>query len=70
MQADTEHQQHHADIGQLEGQMLVNHHAGAERPHHDTRQQISHQRRQFQALGSCAQHKGQANADDQHGNER
>ena len=51
MQADAEHQQDHADLGQLRRQGLVGDEAGRERPDHDAREQVAHQRRQPQRAG-------------------
>ncbi len=66
MQADAEHQQHHADIGQLQGQIGVGDKTGGERPDHDTGQKIANQRRQLQPMRQRAQHKSQAEADNDH----
>ncbi|MCY1451591.1 hypothetical protein D9M71_684650 [compost metagenome] len=66
MQADTEHQQHHADFGQLVGQRLVGDEAGSERSYADARNQVTDQRRQTQLVGQRAENEGEpkANGDD------
>ena len=48
VQADAEHQQDDADLGQLAGQLLVADEARRERPDRDAGQQIADQRRQAQ----------------------
>ena len=48
VQADAEHQQDDADLGQLARQLLVADEAGRERPDRDAGQQIADQRRQAQ----------------------
>ena len=51
MQAHAEHQQDHAELGELRRQFAVGHEAGCERPHHYAGQQVSHQRRHAEAIG-------------------
>ena len=70
VQPNAEHQQHHADIGQLQGQVLVQDYARTERSNHHARQQVAQQRRQAQPLHRRTQHKGQAQADDQDADQR
>jgi len=70
MQAGPEHQQNDADLGQLARHSLVGDVARRERPDDDAGHQVADQRRQFQPVGHGAQDEGQAQADDQHGDER
>ena len=63
MQADAEHQQNDADLGQLVGDILVGDEAGRERADDDSRHQISDQRRQLEAVGEHAEGEGEHEAD-------
>jgi hypothetical protein len=54
VQADPEHQQHHADFGQLAGQHRICHEARRGRAD-DAGRQIADQRRQFEARGDIAE---------------
>jgi len=55
MQADAEHQQHHADLGELAGQFHVGNKAGRVRTDQHAGNQIADQRRQFQPRGDEAE---------------
>ena len=70
VQADAEHQQDHADLGQLRRQGLVGDEARGERPDDHARQQVAHQRRQLQPVGQHAEHEGQHEADAEQGDQR
>ena len=63
MQADTEHQQDHADLGQLDGDILVGDKAGRERADDNACHQISDQRRQLEAVREHAKGEGEHEAD-------
>jgi hypothetical protein len=63
VQPDAEHQQDHADLGELVGKSLVGDIAGREGPDRDARQQISDQRRNPQPLRARRQDEGQDQAD-------
>ena len=63
MQTDAEHQQDHADLGQLDGDILVGDEARRERPDDDACHQISDQRRQLEAVGKHAKGEGEHEAD-------
>ena len=52
MQANAEHQQHHADLGQLGGNLQVGNEAGRRRADDDSRQQIANECRHAQTLGN------------------
>ena len=60
VQADAEHQQHHADLGQFAGDLHVGDEAGRARPDHDAGQQVAHQRRQLQPRRDEAEQQRQA----------
>ncbi len=60
MQPDAEHQQHHADLGQLRRDVAVGHETGRERPDDDARHEVAHQRRHAQPRGHEAQQQRQA----------
>ncbi len=59
MQADAEHQQDDADLGQLVGEALVGDEARREGPDQHAGQQIADQRRDAQAVGERAEDEGQ-----------
>ena len=63
MQADAEHQQNDADLGELVGDVLVGDEAGRERPDDDAGEQIADQRRQLEAVGHDAEGEGEHEAD-------
>jgi hypothetical protein len=52
MQADTEHQQDHADLGQFRRKRLVRDQAGREGSERDAGDQVTDDRRQAQAVCS------------------
>ena len=56
LQADAEHQQDDADLGQLLGEMLVGHEPWRVRTDQDSREQIPDDRRQAESLRSVASH--------------
>ncbi|KAG1190175.1 hypothetical protein G6F35_013970 [Rhizopus arrhizus] len=62
VQANAEHQQHHAQFGQLVGQRLVGDEAGGERAYTDASNQITDQRRQAQLVGQRAEDEGEPQA--------
>ncbi|MNV38098.1 hypothetical protein D3C71_1296360 [compost metagenome] len=62
MQTYPEHQQHHADLGQLVGQCLVGNEAGGERTYADACNQITDQGRQTQLVGQRAEDEGEPKA--------
>jgi hypothetical protein len=62
MQADAEHEQHHADLGELRCQPGVRHEPRSERPDEHAGEQVAHQRRQAHAGCQEAEHQGQAQA--------
>jgi hypothetical protein len=70
VQADPEHQQDHADLGQLRRQLLVGHIAGGERPDQHAGQQVADEHRQLQPVGDGAEHEGQSQARDDGGDQR
>ncbi len=70
MQPNPEHQKDDADLGELRSQGLVRNVARRERPEHDPRQQVAHQRRQSDAVGDDAEHEGEAEARDKRDDER
>ncbi|MNV33862.1 hypothetical protein D3C71_1252500 [compost metagenome] len=59
VQADAEHQQHHAQLGQLVGQCLVGDEARSERADADASNQVTDQRRQAQLVGQRAEDEGE-----------
>ena len=70
MQADAEHQQDDADLGELVGDVLVGDEAGRERPDQDAGEQIADQRRQLEAVRQHAKGEGEHEADGERGDER
>src|SRR6185437_9360394 len=69
MQPDAEHQQDHPDLGELERQSLIDDKSWRERADDDAGEEISHQRRQFEPMGNRAQYEGEAEAEDDRGDE-
>ena len=69
VQADTEHEQDHADLRELRGDVGVGDEAGREGAHGDACQQVPDQGGQAQAGGEQAAEEGQGEADGQGGNE-
>jgi len=63
MQADAEHQQHHAQFGQLVGQRLVSDETRGERANADACHQIPDQGRQTELVGQGAEDEGEPQAD-------
>ena len=59
VQADAEHQQHHADLGQLRGEADVGHEARRGRPDQHAGQQVADQRRQPQPRRDETEHQRQ-----------
>ena len=70
MQADAEHQQHDADLGQLSGDDAIGDEAGGEGADRDPRDQVADQRGQAQAMGEEAEEERQGKTDGDGGNER
>ena len=70
MQPDAEHQQDHADFGQLVGNILVRDEARCERAHQDAGDQITDEGRNLQSLGNDTKAEGQNKADYDRGNKR
>ena len=64
MQPDAEHQQDHADLGELAGQVLVGDEAGRERSDRDAGEQIADQGRDPEAVGDRAEQPGEPERDD------
>ena len=63
MQADAEHQQDDADLGELRGELAVGDEAGRERADGDARQQVADERRQLQPDGDEAADEREREAD-------
>ena len=70
MQADPEHQQDDADLGELQRQVLVGDKARRERADRDAGEQVSDQRRDPQPVGDRAKDKGEADAEDDRRDQR
>ena len=70
MQADAEHQQDDADLGEFRGELCIAHEAGGERADDHARDQVSNQRRQLQTGRDHAEDKGQAQANGQKRDQR
>jgi hypothetical protein len=62
VQADAEHQQDDADLGELAGERAVAHEARRVGADEDAREEIAHQRRQAQALRQHSADEGQHEA--------
>ena len=58
LQADAEHQQDHADFGQLLGKRRVGDEARRVRPDEDAGQEVANDRGQADSLGDVSQEKG------------
>jgi hypothetical protein len=69
MEADTEHQEDHADLGQLVGQALVGDVSGRERADQDAGKEVADERRKAQPMRQhpeCErEHQGNHNGRDQ-----
>ena len=65
MQADAEHEEDHADLGQLGGELGIGDDAGGCRPGDDAGDQVADKRRDAQAFGGRAEHERQAEAGNQ-----
>ena len=70
VQADAEHQQDDADLGEFRGELCIAHEAGGERADDHARDQVSNQRRQLQTGRDHAEDKGQAQANGQKRDQR
>src|SRR6266513_656357 len=70
MQPDTEHQEDHADIGELQREPRITDEAWCERPYRNTGHQIARDRRDFQPVRDRAEHESKSDADDDHRDER
>ena len=66
MKADAEHQQDHADLGELADRLRIDVDAGRERPRRDPRHQVADERRQAQPGGEETEAEGEHQA----GNDR
>ena len=62
MQPYAEHQQNDADLGELDGDVLVGDEPGGKRADDDARQQVPHQRWQLEAMHQHAEGEGQHQA--------
>ena len=70
MQANAEHQQHDADLGQLSGNDAIGDEAGGEGADRHPRDQVADQRGQAQAIGEEAEEERQGKTDGDGGDER
>ena len=70
VQADPEHQQDHADFGELVGDALIGDEARREGADGDAGEEIADQRRQLEKLRHKAEAKGEHQAENQGGDER
>ncbi len=70
MQADAEHQQDNADLGQLRAKVGVGHEARRERADDNAGKQITDQGGEPQTGRNSAEYKRQTDADSDNGNER
>ena len=70
MQPNAEHQQDHADFGELIGDALIGDETRREGADGDAGQQIADQRRQLQALGDKAKAEGEHKPENQRRYER
>ena len=59
MEADAEHQQDHAELGELARKLGIGDNAGGERTRRDAGQQIANQRRHPEAIGDSAENECQ-----------
>jgi hypothetical protein len=60
MQADAEHQQHHADLGKLACNVDIRDKARRAGPDQDTRREVADERRHLQTRGHESEHQGKA----------
>jgi len=63
MQTDTEHQQHHSDLGELPDQCAVGYEPRCETAHGDAAHQITDNRRQSQPVCNKAEEKCECETD-------
>ena len=70
MQADREHQQNHADFGQLVGKRLIGDEPRRKGTDDDTGEQITDQRRHAQSVRRQPENKSQCEADSDNGDKR
>ena len=70
MQADAEHQEDDADLGEFERQRLVGDEARRVRPDENAGDQIADERRHAEAVGESAEDEGQPEAGDDRGDKR
>ena len=70
MQADAEHQQDDADLGELGRECLVGDEARRERADGDAGEQIADQRRNAEPLRDSSKYEGESKSDDDGGDER
>ncbi len=64
MEPDAEHQQDHADLGELVGKPLVGHVAGREGADEDAGQKVPDEGRNLDAMGERTKNEGQHETDD------
>jgi hypothetical protein len=69
MQPDTEHQEDHADIGELQRQSRIADEAGRERAYRNAGHQIAGDGRDLQPVRDRAEHECKPDADDDHRDE-
>ena len=70
MQADTEHQENDADLGEFVGELLIRHIARRERAHQHASKQIAHQGRDANTLRNYTENECQHEANDDSRNQR
>ena len=56
MQADTEHQENHADLGELLGQLGIGDEAGRVRTYDNARDEVANERRQPEPMREVPEH--------------
>jgi len=69
VQADTEHQQHHADFGELRGEVHIGDKTGRRRPDQDAGHEIADQGRQLDPFGDEAEYQRRTEAGGKGGDE-
>ena len=69
MQADAEHQQDHADLGQLERKLVVGNEARRIGPDQHAGEQVADKRRHPQPVRNRAEHEGKSEAEDDGGHQ-
>ncbi|KOT24370.1 hypothetical protein DM52_3126 [Burkholderia mallei] len=69
MQTDAEHQQHHADLGELLRECEIADEAGRAGPHHDAGEQIADERRHLQQRREVTEDHRETEAGREQGNQ-